>query len=243
MVPFEIFLILLFVVALLYSSVGHGGASGYLAIMAIAGISPALMKPSALLLNIFVAGIAFLTFYRAGHFKWKIFLPFGIASVPAAFVGAQISINPHVYKIILGICLLIAVARIIYRQKDSSQLLKTPSVPLSLFLGLILGFVSGLIGIGGGILLSPLLILLKWSDLKQTAAISALFILANSVSGLIGLFFKGFLPGTNMLYWVLVALAGGFAGSYLGSKKLPVNQLKYVLAGILSFAALKLFMF
>jgi uncharacterized membrane protein YfcA len=243
MIPFEIFLMLLFVVAILYSSVGHGGASGYLAIMAIAGVSPGLMKSSALILNIFVAGIAFMSFYRAGHFKWKVFWPFGIASVPAAFIGAQISIDPHLYKIILGICLIVAVARIIYRQKNSTLPLKTPSVLLSLILGLILGFVSGLIGIGGGILLSPLLILLKWSDMKQTAAISAIFILVNSLSGILGLFSKGFYPDTNMLYWILVALSGGIIGSYFGSKKLPVNQLKFVLAGVLSFAALKLFVF
>jgi uncharacterized protein len=243
MISFEIFLILLFVVAILYSSVGHGGASGYLAIMVIAGISPALMKSSALLLNIFVAGIAFLSFYRAGYFKWKVFWPFGITSVPSAFIGARITINPHMYKIILGICLLIAVARIIYRPKTRDSQLKDSSILISLLSGLILGFVSGLIGIGGGILLSPLLILLRWSDIKQTAAISALFILVNSASGLIGLFSKGFLPDRDMLYWLLVALSGGIIGSWFGSRKLPVNGLKYLLAGVLSFAALKLFMF
>jgi len=243
MISLEIFLILLFVVAFLYSSVGHGGASGYLAIMVIAGISPAMMKSTALLLNIFVAGIAFLSFYRAGHFKWKIFWPFGITSVPASFIGAQINLNPHLYKIILGVCLLLAVARILYRPQNSGLFLNATSIPLSLLFGLILGFVSGLIGIGGGILLSPLLILLNWSDIKQTAAISSLFILVNSASGLIGLFSKGFLPNSNMLYWILTALAGGIIGSYFGSKKLPVNGLKYLLASVLSFAALKLFMF
>lgn len=243
MLSAELLILVLFVVAFLYSSVGHGGASGYLAMMAIAGISPGIMKSSALILNLFVAGVAFISFYRAGHFRFKVLWPFAVTSMPMAFIGAQIAIQPSLYKIILGICLLIAVTWIIIKPMLSEKPVREPSVPVALIAGAILGFISGVIGIGGGILLSPLLIILNWSTIKQTAGISAAFIVLNSLSGLIGLFKTGLSFDNNSVFWIMAAFTGGLLGSYLGSRKLSIAGLRYVLAFVLSFAAIKLLAF
>jgi uncharacterized membrane protein YfcA len=243
LISLEFFLILLFVVAFLYSSVGHGGASGYLALMAIAGISPSIMKSSALILNLFVAGVAFSSFYRAGHFKLKVLWPFAVASMPMAFVGAHLFINPTLYKIILGICLLISVAWMILKPQLKDRPIKEPSLAIALIVGAILGFVSGIIGIGGGILLSPLLIFLNWSTIKQTAGISAAFIVLNSFSGLAGLVQNGLSFDRYSMLWILAAFAGGLSGSYVGSRKLSVKWLRYILAVVLFSAAIKLFTF
>lgn len=231
----------LFLVALLYSSVGHGGASGYLATMALMGIAPAEMKPTALILNLFVSGIAFVSFYRANHFKAKLLWPFVIPSMPAAYIGAQITINPSLYKIILGVCLLIAVARMLFKPKDSNRENSIIPIPYAVVIGIGLGLLSGMIGIGGGIILSPLLILLGWAGLKEAAAVSAPFIFLNSLSGLVGLVQKGYTPETHTTAWVVAAVLGGIIGSYLGSNKLSIAGMKYVLAGVLCFAAIKLF--
>lgn len=231
----------LFTVALLYSSVGHGGASGYLATMALLGIAPAEMKPTALILNLFVSGIAFISFYKANHFKAKLLWPFVIPSMPAAYIGAKIAINPSLYKTILGICLLIAVARMLIKPKDSSRENSPIPIPCAMVIGIGLGLLSGMIGIGGGIILSPLLILLRWATVKEAAAVSAPFIFLNSLSGLIGLIEKGYTPETHTTAWIITAVFGGIIGSYLGSNKLSIAGMKYVLAGVLCFAAIKLF--
>jgi len=186
-----LFLLLLFVVAFLYAAVGHGGASGYLALMALFGMAPEFMKPTALLLNLFVSLSAFVLFYKEGHFKWKIFLPFALASIPFSFLGGMISLDAALYKKILGILLLIPVARLLFFPNKAYGDLKQSTLLLSLLIGASIGFLSGLIGIGGGIILSPVLLLLAWTDQKQTAAISALFIFVNSLSGLAGQLTKG----------------------------------------------------
>jgi uncharacterized protein len=237
----EIIIPVLFVVALLYSSVGHGGASGYLATMALLGIAPASMKSTALILNLFVSAIAFISFYKANYFKFKLLWPFVLTSMPAAYIGAQISINPSLYKIILGICLLIAVARMLYKPKQSEER-KSNDIPiyLALTIGAALGLFSGMIGIGGGIILSPLLIVLNWSSVKEAAAVSAPFIFLNSLTGLFGLIQHGFSPQPNTITWIVAAVTGGIVGSYLGSFKFSVSGLKYVLATVLIFAAFKL---
>ena len=174
------FLLLLFIVALLYASVGHGGASGYLALMAIYGFVPEVMKPTALILNLFVSLTSFLMFLKGGHFKWKLFLPFALASIPFAFLGGTISLEAHMYKKILGVLLLFPVFRFFVYPNTDDNNLKEAHFYLSLLIGATIGFLSGLIGIGGGILLSPILLLLGWSNQKQTAAASALFIFVNS---------------------------------------------------------------
>ena len=168
-----IFYLLLFTVAFLYASVGHGGASGYLALMAIYGFAPEVMKPTALLLNLFVSLTSFIQFYRGKHFNWKIFLPLALASIPMAFLGGLMSIDAAIYKKILGVLLLIPIIRFFFFKNTNSDSLKGSSLGLSLLIGGSIGFLSGMIGIGGGIILSPVLLFLKWTDQKQTAAISA----------------------------------------------------------------------
>jgi len=235
-----VFYILLFLVAFLYSSVGHGGASGYLALMAIFSIAPDVMKPTALLLNLFVSLTSFIQFYRGGYFKWKLFLPFAIASIPMAFIGGLITVDASVYKKILGLLLIIPIIRFLFFSNIQVNELKKENQVLSLFIGAGIGFLSGLIGIGGGIILSPVLLLLKWADMKQTAAISALFIFVNSLAGLAGQLKKGVQFSDDMYMYVAIALVGGICGAYFGSLKFKQSILKYVLAAVLMLAAYKL---
>lgn len=235
-----IFYILLFVVAFLYASVGHGGASGYLALMAIFSVAPDVMKPTALLLNLFVSLTAFIQFYRGHYFKWSIFLPLALASIPFAFLGGLIVVDAVVYKKILGVLLLIPIIRFFFFRNYEAKELKKGNTGLSLLLGGGIGFLSGMIGIGGGIILSPILLLLKWTDQKQTAAISALFIFVNSLSGLAGQFTKGIRFSNDMLLYVIIAFAGGLAGAYFGALKFNQNALKRILASVLLVAVYKL---
>jgi uncharacterized membrane protein YfcA len=235
-----LFYILLFLVAFLYSSVGHGGASGYLALMALFSITPDVMKPTALLLNLFVSLTSFIQFYRGKHFNWKIFLPFAITSVPMAFVGGMINVDDNVYKKILGLLLIIPIVRFLFFGNIKVEEIKKPNFILSLIIGAAIGFLSGLIGIGGGIILSPVLLLLKWADMKKTAAISAIFIFVNSLSGLAGQLQKGINFSTDMYAYVVVAFVGGLCGAYFGSLKLNQNFLKYLLAIVLIIASYKL---
>ncbi len=236
----SLFFFLLFVVAFLYASVGHGGASGYLALMALYAFSPAVMKPTALLLNLFVSSVSFLQFYRGGFFKWKMFLPFALASIPLSFFGGTISIDSFGYKKILGVLLLIPVIRFFFFKNADPKDIRPATIWLSLLIGGIIGLLSGMIGIGGGIILSPVLLLLKWTDQKQTAAISALFIFVNSVAGLGGQLTKGIEFRSDMFIYVGIAFAGGLCGAYLGSFKFPQTAIKNVLACVLALAAYKL---
>ena len=235
-----LFYVLLFLVAFLYSSVGHGGASGYLALMAIFSITPDVMKPTALLLNLFVSLTSFIQFYRGRHFNWKLFLPFAITSVPMAYVGGLLTVDDNLYKKLLGILLIIPIIRFLFFANIQAEELRKSNFILSLLIGAAIGFLSGLIGIGGGIILSPVLLLLKWSDMKQTAAISALFIFFNSLSGLAGQLTKGINFSTDMYVYVAVAFVGGICGAYFGSLKFKSNILKYMLAVVLIVAAYKL---
>jgi uncharacterized membrane protein YfcA len=235
-----IFYFLLFLVAFLYASVGHGGASGYLALMAIWGIAPEVMKPTALLLNLFVSLTSFIQFFRGGHFRWKLFLPFAIASVPMAFVGGMITVDADIYKKILGILLLVPIIRFLFFRNIQVSEIRKANIALSLLIGAAIGVLSGLIGIGGGILLSPALLLLKWADMKQTAAISALFIFVNSLSGLAGQLTKGIQFTSDMYVYVAVAFVGGLLGAYFGSLRFKATILKYLLAIVLIVAAYKL---
>ena len=235
-----LFYVLLFVVAFLYASVGHGGASGYLALMAIFSFAPDVMKPTALLLNLFVSLTSFIQFYRGQHFKWKIFLPLAIASVPMAFAGGLITVDGFIYKKILGVLLLIPIIRFLFFANIPDSELKKSNIRLSLLIGAAIGFLSGLIGIGGGIILSPVLLLLKWTNQKQTAAISAIFIFVNSLSGLAGQLTKGIRFSPDMIIYVVIAFVGGLCGAYFGALKFKQAILKNVLAVVLMLAAYKL---
>jgi len=235
-----LFYILLFLVAFLYSSVGHGGASGYLALMAIFSFAPEVMKPTALLLNLFVSLTSFIQFYRGKHFNWKIFLPFAVTSVPIAYIGGLITVDDNIYKKILGILLIIPIIRFLFFANIKVEEIKRSNLILSLLIGAAIGFLSGLIGIGGGIILSPVLLLLKWTDMKQTAAISAIFIFVNSLSGLAGQLQKGINFSADMYAYVAIAFVGGICGAYFGSLKFKSNILKYMLAIVLIVAAYKL---
>ncbi len=236
----EILIVLaLFVVAVLYSSVGHGGASGYLAVMAFAAISPAVTRPTALILNVFVASIAFFQFWREKHFDWKIFAPFAITSVPFAYLGGMIQLPTNIYKIILGAVLILAAIRLAINLKSENEP-HAPNVWLALIIGAILGFLSGLVGVGGGIFLTPVLLLMNWTETKKAAGISALFILVNSISGLAGNFAQVKQLSSGVFVWIFAAVIGGIIGATLGSKRFNSLTLRRVLAIVLLFAGVKL---
>tara|TARA_B110000483_G_C18163543_1_gene530296 strand:- start:1197 stop:1943 length:747 start_codon:yes stop_codon:yes gene_type:complete len=232
------FLCLLPVVAFLYSSVGHGGASGYLALMALFNFAPETMKTTALILNLFVAGISFYHFAKKGYFNMKLFLPFAVASIPAAFVGGMLSIDATWYKIILGLILLFAIFRMVFQINEHHKLTQL-QLWQGLFSGALIGFFSGLIGIGGGIILSPLILVFKWGKIKEAAAVSALFIWVNSLSGLMGQLSSGLSFDPMIYYMIGFAVVGGFLGGYFGSS-INNKNLKYGLASVLFAASVKL---
>lgn len=227
--------------AFLYASVGHGGASGYHAIMALFAIESVLMKSTALTLNIFVAGISFYHYKRAGYFKWKVFLPFALGSIPLAYLGGTIAIQEEIYKGILGVFLIFAVIKMLgFIGKENNELKELPFY-MGLMLGGVLGLISGLIGIGGGIILSPILLLFRWAKMKEAAAISALFIFVNSISGLLGIIHSGnYTPINNIGIWIAIAVIGATFGSYLGSQKISNKGVQYLLAFVLLVASIKL---
>ncbi len=229
----------LFLVAILYGAVGHGGASGYLAVMALAGIAPAVMKPTALTLNLAVSLIGTVLFFRAGHFAWRLFWPFAVTSIPFAFLGGRLSLPPPAFKLLLAAALGFAALRLLLPAPKTDDLRPAPLL-LVLIFGAVMGLASGLIGVGGGIFLTPLLLLMRWSNTKTAAAVSAPFIFVNSAAGLAGHSASlHHLPSA----WPLLALAvvaGGFLGARWGSRNARLSQLRPVLAAVLGIASLKL---
>ena len=278
-----LWILLFFVVAFLYSAVGHGGASGYLALMSIWHLAPEHMKPVALILNLVVSGIAFVQFYRQGHFLWRLFLPIAALSIPMAYLGGFTPLKDDVYQLGLGVFLVISVVLlnvnlrggISLKNDDEQGVLKSETlhssrgfVWVAAILGGGIGYVSGLLGIGGGILLSPVLLLLGWTQQKQTAAMGAAFIFVNSMSGLVGFIQQhplwdsaaekmsgvadqAITGGTVLgVYWLSVlmivgalivpVMMGGVVGSWYGSKKFSHRGMKGILSVVLLIAAIKL---
>lgn len=235
-----VFLLILPIVAFMYAAVGHGGASGYLALMALFGFAPDVMKPTALILNLFVAAIAFIHYAKSGYFNKKLFLYFAITSVPLAFIGGMIEIDASLYKKILGVLLIFAILRILNVFGKETEETKKIKVGHGLIVGGSIGFFSGLTGIGGGIILTPIILLMKWGKMKEAAAVSALFIWVNSVAGLGGQLSSGAIIDSQTILLVGIAVIGGFLGGYLGSKKFDNKALRYMLAFVLLIACVKL---
>lgn len=239
---FWIFLLVLPIVAFMYAAVGHGGASGYLALMALFSFAPETMKPTALLLNLFVAAISFIHYAKSGYFNKKLFFSFAVASIPLSFLGGTIEIDAAIYKKILAVLLVFAILKMLNvfgKETDEVKKIKTWQ---GMTAGGVIGFFSGLIGIGGGIILSPLILLMKWGKMKEAAAVSALFIWVNSAAGMTGQLSSGVKVDAQAFVLVAIAVIGGFLGGYLGSKKLNNNILRYMLAFVLFIACLKLFL-
>lgn len=230
----------LVIVAFLYASVGHGGASGYIAIMSLFSVPVDIYKPIVLILNIVIAGIAFVQFYRAGYFRWKLCWPFIVSGIPFAFLGSRMSIQGKYYNLLLGIALIFPIIRLLGFNPAGRK--ETKSLPLgtALIIGGAIGFLAGMLNIGGGIFLSPVIILMAWANAKEAAAVSSLFIVCNSLSGLVA---SSNLPSafnTTFYLWLGTAMAGGILGSYLGSRNFRNITIQYLLAGVLGIACIKL---
>ena len=248
---------LIFAIAGLYAAVGHGGSSGYQAAMALLGTETALMKPIALTLNILVSGIASWRFLRAGYFSWRVFLPFALSSVPMAFVGGQITLPAQYFKPLLGAVLLFAAYRLMIPVKarhsevpdaaSTNNIADLPAEPQpphwlsALAIGAALGLLSGLVGVGGGIFLSPLLLFMNWAELRQISGISAVFILVNSTAALAAKPASLALLPPALAIYALAAVAGGWLGAGYGKQHLTNTAIRRVLAAAVLIAGAKLF--
>jgi hypothetical protein len=231
------------VAAFVYASVGHGGASAYLAAMALAGLAPAEMRPIALTLNILVSSMATWKFWRAGHFRWRLFWPFAAVSIPFAYLGGAITLPGQAYRIVVGLVLVYAGWQLwrSFRAGEEMREVRAPAIPLAMAIGAGMGLLSGLTGVGGGIFLSPLLLMLGWAGTKQTSAVAAPFILVNSIAGLAA----GFVAGTAVLpqaTWLLAAavLIGGWLGAEYGSRRFANPVVRRFLAVVLGVAGAKM---
>ena len=228
--------------AILYSSVGHAGASAYLAAMALVGVAPETMRPTALVLNLFVATIVIARFWRAGHLPWRQLLPLAIGSVPMAFVGGSIDLPGEVYRPLVAAVLLAGALRLATAAAPTADEGERPGVPWlpGIAAGAVIGLVAGLTGTGGGVFLTPLLVLAAWTATRDAAGLSGAFILVNSVSGLAGLLVGGFSLPPAMPLWVAAVVAGGLIGSWVGATRFSILNLRRALAVVLVVAAAKL---
>jgi uncharacterized membrane protein YfcA len=237
-----------FAAAVLYSSVGHGGASGYLAVMGLAGMPPAMLRPTALVMNVAVASISLARFWHAARAttgtQWKLFWPFALGSVPLAYLGGRISLPTRVHAIVVGAVLLYSAWRLWSDARPSAQTSAEPkplpALPLCFLIGGGIGLLSGLTGVGGGVFLSPILVLFGWANVRAAAAPTAAFILVNSIAGLAGLFSKQPVLPDALPGWVVAVMAGGFIGSWLGARKLNLDAMRRALAVVLLVAGAKM---
>lgn len=231
---------LFFVAAALYASVGHAGASAYLAAMALVGLAPEAMRPTALVLNLFVASIVVARFARARQLPWRQLLPLVAGSVPAAFVGGSVDLPAEVYRPLVAIVLLAGAWRLATATIGSDPAMPGIPWPAGVLAGAAIGLLAGLTGTGGGIFLTPLLVLAGWATTRAAAGLSGAFILANSVSGLAGLLSGGFGLPAALPLWIGAVVTGGLIGSWLGAARFGVLGLRRVLAVVLVLAAAKL---
>lgn len=226
-------------VAFLYSSVGHAGASGYIAVMTLCGLAATFIRPTALVLNILVATIGSFQFWRAGYFSWRLFWPFALLSIPAAYLGGYLPVPAAILKVVIGIVLLFSAGRLFFRHGDPTDIAR-PAIAAAIAVGIGIGFLSGLTGTGGGIFLTPLLLFCHWAKIRGAAAVSALFILVNSIAGLAGFVSSG--RPVPSFAWILAvaAVAAGTIGSYFGSRRFPARTISIILATVLVLAGCKL---
>jgi uncharacterized protein len=232
-------LIAIGLVAFLYSSVGHAGASGYIAVMTLFGIAAATIRPTALVLNILVATIGSIQFWRAGYFHWRLFWPFALFSIPAAYLGGYLQLPVPILRTLIGLVLLFSAVRLFFRRGDPQEI-ESPAPAAAISLGGIIGLLSGLTGTGGGIFLTPALLFFRWARIRQAAAVSAVFILVNSIAGLVGYFTANrALPFLGLIL-AGAAVIGGGTGSHFGSRRFPPRTISLVLAIVLIIAGAKL---
>lgn len=230
-------------VAFLYSSVGHGGATGYLAAAALLGLSPAVARPGALWMNCVVAGIAFWRFQRAGFFDGKVFLSLAIVSIPCAWLGSRMHLEGRAYALVLGAALLAAGWFLGWgRREQENHPSRSVALPVALLAGGGLGFLAGLTGIGGGVFLTPLLIFMNWTPAKVAGGISALFIVVNSVAGLAGLGEKALVWQPLFMGAVAAGILGALLGTHLGVNRWRTEGFRRALAAVLWIASAKLFL-
>jgi hypothetical protein len=226
-----------------YAAVGHGGASAYIAAMALAGVAPQEMRPVALLLNVLVSSLATWKFYRAGHFRWRLFWPFAVVSIPLAYVGGAITLPGQAYKILVGVVLLYAAWQLWRSGRAGEEMreLREPPLAWAMAIGAVMGLLAGLTGVGGGIFLSPLLLMLGWAGTKQTSAVAAPFILVNSIAGLAaGMIAQS--AGLPAYVWILApaVVIGGWLGAEYGSRRFANPVVRRVLAVVLGLAGAKM---
>lgn len=238
--------VIFFLIATLYGAVGLGGGSGYLAVMGLVGVPPEIMRPTALTLNILVASIGTWKYVRAGHFSARLFWPIAAASIPFAFIGGLLTLPGGLYRPIVGVVLLYAAFRL-WRSssKPQSEPQVNPTLPIwiALIAGAAIGLIAGLVGMGGGILLGPLLLLTGWADTRQAMGITAAFVLVNSLAGLAGRLTSVPELPSSILPWLLVVGIGGWLGAEYGSKRLDPLLLRRLLALVLLAAGTRMFLF
>lgn len=236
-------LVSILVIALLYAAVGHGGATGYLAVMSMAGVKPHVMATTALLLNCLTAGISFVSYYRKKFFSFKLIFPFLVTSIPAAYLGSSLNLSESQFAWILAFVLIASSLKLwssVPNENEDANFFERPSNPVALIVGLLLGFLSGAIGIGGGVFLSPLIMLMGWASPKTTAGCAALFIVLNSATGLAARCVNGTLIIEDIFPFVLSALVGALLGSSYGSKYSSSKALRRLVSVVLILAAIKM---
>lgn len=243
MTELQILAAAIFVVAVLYSSVGHAGASGYLAVMALMNVAPATMRPTALVLNLLVGTVATIRFARARHFSLPTLWPFAVTSIPMAYIGGAVELPVRGFRGLVGMVLVVAAVQL-FRDRVAAQRPEDagygPPLVLGLACGAGIGLLAGLTGTGGGIFLSPLLLLTGWAGTRQTGGVTAAFVVVNSAAGLAGNLASVQALPQEVVLWAPAAFIGGLVGSELGARRVTTRTFRRLLGVVLAVAGLKL---